>query len=113
MESADRIRLARRIKGLSQAELAAAIGVQRSAVAHWESRAGKWPRTEHLATLASVTGVSVDWLATGRGQPKVSREVQLDSVAAADAILVEDDLEMRLIRLLRLMPLRARISLLK
>lgn len=82
-------------------------------MAHWESRAGKWPRTEHLATLASVTGVSVDWLATGRGQPRVSREVQLDSIAAADAILVEDDLEMRLIRLLRLMPLRARISLLE
>ena len=37
MNPQDRIRLARRHAGLSQARLAEAIGVQRSAVSHWES----------------------------------------------------------------------------
>ena len=112
MESADRIRLARRSKGLSQEKLAETVGVRRSAVAHWESRAGTRPRTEHLIAVAQVVGVSVDWLATGRGQPEIPRDVQLDSIAAADAILVEDEREVRLVRLFRTMPLRARTALL-
>src|SRR5690606_22777886 len=55
MSAADRIRLARRTKGLSQAALAELIGVQRSAVTHWESRTGKRPTVEHLIALARTT----------------------------------------------------------
>ncbi|HEX2082446.1 MAG TPA: helix-turn-helix transcriptional regulator [Xanthomonadaceae bacterium] len=43
-----RIRMARRHAGLSQAALAQAVGVQRSAVSHWESPQAKSPRVAHL-----------------------------------------------------------------
>src|SRR3546814_1150338 len=64
--SAQRIRLARRTAGLSQAQLALELGVQRSAVSHWEAQRGK-PSMNHLRQLALLTGVQFEWLATGRG----------------------------------------------
>ncbi|MFX8735760.1 helix-turn-helix transcriptional regulator, partial [Acinetobacter baumannii] len=67
MSPQQRIRLARRHAGLSQAALAAAVGVQRSAVSHWETAQGKSPSTEHMRQVALVTGVQFEWLATGRG----------------------------------------------
>ena len=73
-----RIRLARRHGGLSQAALAAAVGVQRSAVSHWEASPGKTPSASHLRQLALVTGVQFEWLATGRGKMTLSAEVALD-----------------------------------
>ena len=42
MTPQQRIRLARRHAGLSQAALAHAVGVQRSAVSHWEATPGTW-----------------------------------------------------------------------
>ena len=58
MHSQDRIRLARRHAGMSQARLAEAIGVQRSAVSHWESPQGKNPSVDHLRQVAMVAGVA-------------------------------------------------------
>ncbi|MBN4658964.1 helix-turn-helix transcriptional regulator, partial [Escherichia coli] len=55
MSPQQRIRLARRHAGLSQAALAAAVGVQRSAVSHWETAQGKSPSTEHMRQVALVT----------------------------------------------------------
>ena len=53
-----RIREARRARGLTQADLAAAVGVSRSAVAQWETdRAGQV--TGNLARIAAVLGVPV------------------------------------------------------
>lgn len=109
----ERVRMARRIAGMSQNQLAHAIGVQRSAVSHWESSLGKNPSVAHLRTLAQVTGVQFEWLVTGRGEMSLSRDVQLDSIATAEALLIEDPLEFRLVHAFREVPLRARISLLE
>lgn len=106
-----RIRLARRHGGLSQAALATAVGVQRSAVSHWEASPGKSPSAAHLCQLALATGVQFEWLATGRGKMTLSPEVAMDSVAAADALLVDDSLELRLLAAFRDSPPRSRVPL--
>jgi transcriptional regulator with XRE-family HTH domain len=111
MNSQDRIRLARRHAGLSQAKLAEAIGVQRSAVSHWESPQGKNPSVDHLRTMALVTGVTFEWLATGRGKMQLSEDAVLDSVSAADAILVEEPLELRLVQAFREASPKTRVAL--
>jgi transcriptional regulator with XRE-family HTH domain len=106
-----RIRMARRHAGLSQTRLAQAVGVQRSAVSHWEAPRGKNPSVAHLRELATVTGTQFEWLATGRGPMSLSREVALDSVAVATALLVDDPLEMRLLLAFRDAPARGRVAL--
>jgi transcriptional regulator with XRE-family HTH domain len=61
---ATRIRDARRARGLTQDDVARAIGVTRSAVAQWETgRAGQL--TRHLAALAAVLGVGEEVLLHG------------------------------------------------
>ncbi|MEL6365190.1 MAG: helix-turn-helix transcriptional regulator [Pseudomonadota bacterium] len=60
----DRIRLARRARGLSQAELAIRLGVSQPAVANWESGAHD-PRHVILGKLAKTLEVSRAWLAQG------------------------------------------------
>ena len=111
MTAQQRIRLARRHAALSQAQLADAVGVQRSAVSHWEAPEGKNPSVKHLREVALVTAVQFEWLATGRGEMGTSRDTVLDSVAAADALLVDDVLEQRLLRAFRESPVRARLAL--
>lgn len=111
MTPALRIRLARRHGGLSQAALAAAVGVQRSAVSHWEGNPGKSPSAAHLREIALVTGVQFEWLATGRGRMALSQQVEMDSIATADALLVDDPLELRLLAAFRDSPVRARAPL--
>ena len=113
MSSQERIRLARRHAALSQTQLAQAVGVQRSAVSHWEAPQGKNPSVRHLRDVAVVTGVQFEWLVTGRGQMAPSRDSVLDSVAAADAMLVDDALEQRLLLAFRETPVRARLALIE
>lgn len=85
-----RIRMARRKMGISQEALAQLVGVSRSAVANWEStRTNTYPSTERLQRLARETGVSYEWLGTGRGSPTL----QDTDIPAVDAELVEDPLE--------------------
>ena len=110
--AAHRIRLARRAAGLSQAQLAREMGVQRSAVSHWEAHRGK-PSMNHLRLLALRTGVQFEWLATGRGPMTPSAESVLDSVAAVDALMVDDPQERRLLEAFRTAPAQARLPLLE
>ena len=111
MTPQQRIRLARRHGGLSQMELAKLVGVQRSAVSHWESTNGKHPTVGHLCAVAEVTGVNFEWLATGRGSMSLPDAVRLDSIPAAAAILADDPLELRLLRAFRDAAPQARVSL--
>jgi len=111
MTPQQRIRLARRHAGLSQAALGAAVGVQRSAVGHWEATRGKFPSVAHLREIAMITGVQFEWLATGRGSMGLPADTALDSVAAAEAVLVEDPLELRLLVAFRAAPTRSKAPL--
>ncbi|MEO6519323.1 MAG: helix-turn-helix transcriptional regulator [Pseudoxanthomonas sp.] len=113
MTQQERIRLARRALGLSQTQLAQAVGVQRSAVSHWEAPLGKNPSVSHMREIALVTGIQFEWLATGRGEMPLSKDVQLDSIATAEALLVEDMQEFRLVTAFRAAPLRSRLALLE
>lgn len=79
-----RIRKARALTTLSQAELARRIGVKRSAVTQWEHPAGTTPSVEHLIQIAQETGLSFEWLATGRGPSRC------EGAELAPAVLVDD-----------------------
>jgi len=103
--------MARRYAGMSQTDLASRVGVQRSAVSHWESNPARNPSITNMQRIAEVTGVHFEWLATGRGPMAVSEDTRLDSVKAAEGLIVDDNLEMRLIRALRGAPVAARIAL--
>ncbi|HEX8930011.1 MAG TPA: helix-turn-helix transcriptional regulator [Actinomycetota bacterium] len=62
------IRAARRRAGLSQAELAAALGVRQSSVSQWE-RGSTRPSTDHLLALTSILRTSLlDFSAAANGQ---------------------------------------------
>lgn len=61
MEIGDRIRAARRRAGLTQVRLAAAIGVNKSAVAHWEAPGSERTAisTDNLRAVARVLQIDV------------------------------------------------------
>ena len=60
----ERIRQARKSKGMSQADLAQRIGVTQPAIANWESGVHD-PRRLTLAKLADAIEAPLDWLAAG------------------------------------------------
>jgi transcriptional regulator with XRE-family HTH domain len=93
----ERIAALRRERGLSQASLAAATGVSRSAVAQWETdRAGQV--TGNLSRIAQALDVSVEVLLHGEA-------------ARGPAGLTGD--ELALLRLYRLCDPQARAELLR
>lgn len=57
----DRLRRLRRSLGYTQERVALLIGCSRSAISTWETRNG-CPRPDHLAKLAKLYGVPVDYL---------------------------------------------------
>lgn len=102
---ADRIRHARRLSRLSQAALARRLGVVPSAVAQWEGRRGTSPTAGNLARIAEVTGVSFEWLATGRG---ASALPITELPAVAPESIAQDMIEERLLLSFRKLPQRKR-----
>lgn len=95
-QHAERIRQARKAVGLSQASLAAHIGVDRSAVGQWERNTASCPTVGHLAKIAMATGVSFEWLATGRG-PRVIGGVGEESPAFVLDYVAQSEIEERLL----------------
>lgn len=65
MSIGKRIKEARKLRGLSQNELAAKIGIKQPTLSELES--GESQGTTRLAQLAHALGVSPLWLETGRG----------------------------------------------
>jgi transcriptional regulator with XRE-family HTH domain len=110
MKHSDRIRFARRRTGLTQAGLAKALGVQRSAVSNWESARGSRPSATNMIALAWAAAVSVEWLTTGRGRVAVDGDgAGQDAVPAVDAELVEDPGERELLASYRMLPPRLQL----
>lgn len=97
-----RIRRARTGAGLSQAALAARLGIKRSAVTQWEHPRGTKPSLEHLIRIATETATAFEWLATGRGPSN------LDPLESTPAVLLDeyagDEFEAQALGHLRRMP---------
>lgn len=105
----DRIRQARGLASLSQQNLAERVGVQRSAVAQWERKDGSLPSMQHLIEIALATGVTLEWLGTGRGPVKPDAETWIPAVSGID--YAQDDTELECLRALRHLPHRVRENL--
>ena len=73
MDMATRVRVARQRAGMTQSQLAERIGVSRGAVANWEVSQRPRPSASNLVEVATTTEVSVEWLATGRGEIALPR----------------------------------------
>jgi len=67
MDIAQRIKLARKQKGLTQLELSDLVGVTKGACGQWEVGMTT-PTVENLSRLATILDVNFEWLATGRGE---------------------------------------------
>ena len=67
-----RLKEERNLKGLSQQQLADAVGIKQSAISQLESGASQ--KTTYAAAIAAKLGVNALWLETGRGPkyPEVS-----------------------------------------
>lgn len=61
MDFKEKLQLVRKDRGLSQEEVAEAVGVSRQAVAKWESGQG-YPDIANLVVLSDLFGVSIDRL---------------------------------------------------
>lgn len=104
----ERIRRARALSRMTQTDLADRIGVGRGAVAQWESSTGSLPSMEHLIAIALQTGVYLEWLGTGRGEPRP--DVTLPCPDEDDRAI--DAIERNCLRMLRRMPRRLRAQIL-
>ena len=96
-----RIRQARRRAAMSQSDLGTAIGVNRSAVAQWESRDGSRPTSENLSRIAVITAVQFEWLATGRGRMLPQGEDDSECTALLLRLHAQDEIEERVLTALR------------
>lgn len=68
----DRIKIAMHEAGMSQADLARAVGLKPPSVNGWLSGKSRFLRGENLLKAARALNVSQDWLATGHGPMKIS-----------------------------------------
>jgi transcriptional regulator with XRE-family HTH domain len=72
---------ARVVAGRTQAEIANQLGVKASTVAKWEHGSAS-PRSNRLAALAGILGVSLSWLLVGHGDEPTSSD-DLDEIKVA------------------------------
>lgn len=82
----DRLRKAREIAGLSQAELAAEIGISRNSVVNYESQTKRIPRPS-LVSWALRTHVDLGWLSGEQTSPPPAKRPRRDSNAGQMAYM--------------------------
>ncbi len=87
MSLGDRIRLARKKKGMVQRDLAAHFGIATSAVGQWETDA-TLPDSQRLPELSRLLGVSLDWLASDSPDSTLPELLTPTTMARADTIPV-------------------------
>lgn len=104
---AGRVRLARTVAKLTKADLARRVGVCLSAAVQWELPKGTSPNVTNLIRIATATRVAFEWLATGRGSPKLAAGTE-------DFAKPEDlDFEIRLLLAGRAIPPERRAALIE
>lgn len=79
-----RLRHARKLRGLSQYDLAKAAGVKQASISQLETGESKSFRGTTLLSFAQILDVSSNWLATGKGQ-MMAVETQLPPEAMKHA----------------------------
>jgi transcriptional regulator with XRE-family HTH domain len=99
MKIGDRIRRARLSVGMSQRELATALGVTHGTVGQWESHR-KNPGRDNLRRLAEITLTSLDALSR-------------DKWPETDGVLVKDQLQIIMLRRFALLSTRQQENLLE
>jgi transcriptional regulator with XRE-family HTH domain len=83
---------------VTQEAFAALLGVSRSAVANWESGVGV-PDMQNLIAIAQVSGMSFEYLATGRGERFIfDRRVAQELPAYLDENTVWNGDELQLLK---------------
>ena len=107
MKLSMRVRKARHQAELTQQALADRMGVTRGAVANWEC-ADAVPAARRMGRIAKVTGVSYEWLATGRGAMLPELGFEDPKTPAIDADFVDDPVERQLLDTFRMASMRAR-----
>ncbi|WP_429497297.1 XRE family transcriptional regulator [Robbsia andropogonis] len=75
---ADRLKAAIDQAGVSQSELARAVGISRSAVSLWMNGSVAGIAGENLLRTAAALRVSPMWLSTGRGSMKADKPEEID-----------------------------------
>jgi transcriptional regulator with XRE-family HTH domain len=89
MNLASRLRAARETAGLTQPEVAAAIGCSNGAYAAWELGRNRTIKSRYLPALINVLGVRAEWLLSGEGEMKPAMPEEL-----LEAVLGLDDSQM-------------------
>ena len=108
---ADRIRRARVGAKLSKTALARRLGITPSALSQWEHPIGTRPGLQHLASVARITVVNFEWLATGQGlQRAKSRHFDETPTLKLDFFAQDEGEELLLLRF-RALPPRQRLLL--
>jgi len=79
---ADRLRYLRTARGLSQGDLASALGLSKQAISSYETR-GAEPSIDTLRKMAAFFGVSVDYL-TGESAVEVGAEGLIGQILSVD-----------------------------
>ena len=83
MELAGNIYRLRAARGMSQEELAAALGVSRQSVSKWETGAAT-PELDKVAALAALFGVTMDELVLGEARPAQETPAEGESEGAVN-----------------------------
>lgn len=109
---AERIRRARRLSGISQAELARRVRISPSAVAQWEQAKATIPSLSHLIEISKVASVSLEWLLTGEGKPRRTRKTEADAALAFE-LYAFDSYEEALLKAYRMLTPRVRKNILE
>ena len=84
----DRLRAARKLRALAQAELAAKAGLPPTSISHFEAGSRK-PSFDNLRRLAQALDVTADYLMGRADEPGMS--MASDSIYRAIQKLTEDD----------------------
>ena len=95
---AERLRLARKMAGLSQSQVAKLLGLHRPSLSEIEAGRRRVAADE-LSELARIYGVNVEWLACAESGGEDTRDDKLELAARALSGLKEKDLN-RLLEIL-------------